>query len=173
MRSLLLTLAILLTALSAAGQSVHPALSSAQRESIPNWALKTYGASGLHKQIEIFAAGINPFYQRGDFNGDGKEDLAVVVRDRKSGKVGIAFIHRNSDDIILVGAGIPMSDGGDDFRWMDAWYVYDRDSVPQSVVTQDPPPILRGDALEVIKSESASGLLWWDGTKYQWYPRGD
>ena len=29
---------------------------------------------------------MNPFYLRGDFNGDGKLDYVVLVKERKSGK---------------------------------------------------------------------------------------
>ena len=35
------------------------------------------------------------------------------------------------------------------------------------------PPKLRGDALMVIKTESASALIYWNGTRYAWYQQGD
>jgi hypothetical protein len=36
-----------------------------------------------------------------------------------------------------------------------------------------PPPKLRGDALMVMKTEAASGLVYWDGKRYGWYQQGD
>lgn len=35
------------------------------------------------------------------------------------------------------------------------------------------PPKLRGDGLMVIKTESASALIYWNGKRYAWYQQGD
>jgi hypothetical protein len=35
------------------------------------------------------------------------------------------------------------------------------------------PPTLKGDALMVIKTESASALIYWNGRGYSWYQQGD
>jgi hypothetical protein len=32
---------------------------------------------------------------------------------------------------------------------------------------------LKGEAILVVKLESSSGLIYWDGKKYQWYQQGD
>ena len=36
---------------------------------------------------------MNPSYLEGDFNGDGKMDTAVLVKERSTGKIGIAIVH--------------------------------------------------------------------------------
>src|SRR5690242_9128265 len=36
---------------------------------------------------------LKPSYMRGDFNGDGKIDVAVLVTQRSTGKFGIAIVH--------------------------------------------------------------------------------
>src|SRR5437867_13140757 len=45
----------------------------------------------LAKKYEV-AFRLNPSYLRGDFNGDGKIDVAVLVKQRPTGKTGIAII---------------------------------------------------------------------------------
>ena len=68
---------------------------------------------------------------------------------------------------IVVGAGRAIGNGGDDFSWMDAWSIETRDTRGKSA------PALRGDALLVQKLESASGLIYWDGSTYRWRQQGD
>ena len=36
---------------------------------------------------------MNPFYLEGDFNGDGALDVAVLIKERGTGKHGIAVVH--------------------------------------------------------------------------------
>ena len=71
-----------------------------------------------------FAFTLNPFYLRGDFNGDGKPDIAVLVRNKRSSKLGIAICHGGKNEVFLVGAGTDFGNGGDDFSWIDVWQVY-------------------------------------------------
>jgi hypothetical protein len=58
---------------------------------------------------------LNPFYIHGDFNGDGRIDIAVLVKDRDSGKTGIAVVHAGAKSAIILGAGRKFGNGGDDF----------------------------------------------------------
>ncbi|MBL8906059.1 MAG: hypothetical protein JNM20_05210 [Rhizobiales bacterium] len=116
------------------------------------------------------SARLNPYYVQGDFDGDGKADTAVLVAETASGKHGIAFILDRR--IEIVGAGKSIGNGGDDFAWMDAWYVYPKGAVEQGAF-DEAPPVLRGDALMAIKTESASGLIYWDGSGFAWYQQGD
>jgi hypothetical protein len=55
---------------------------------------------------------------------------------------------------------------------MDVWQVYPRGPVEEGVEA-GPPPKLRGEALLVEKSESASALIYWNGKRYVWYQQGD
>ena len=48
---------------------------------------------------------INPFFLRGDFNGDGKMDYAVLVSQRATGKQGIAICLAGQPSPIVIGAG--------------------------------------------------------------------
>jgi len=115
---------------------------------------------------------LNPFYLHGGFNGDGRIDTALLVRHKEPGKVGIAIVHAGAKSAILVGGGRNFGNGGDDFRWMNAWHLFPRGSVSRGA-DETPPPTLKGDAIMVVKTESASALIYWNGKRYARYQQGD
>ena len=125
----------------------------------------------LDEQYEI-AFHINTFCLRGDFNGDGKIDMAVLLRDKKSGKTGVVILHKGQDKAFILGAGNHVGNGGDDWKWMDVWSVREIGPVGMGADETEPPK-LKGEALLVEKYESASGLVYWDGQGYKWYQQGD
>jgi hypothetical protein len=126
-------------------------------------------ANGLLGKDYDVSFQVQPFYLRGDFNSDQKTDVAVLVKQRTTGKLGIAIIHGATDKVTILGAGTAIGNGGDDFEWMDSWGVYSRDRV----ATGRNVPKVRGDALLVSKSEAASALIYWNGELYVWLQQGD
>lgn len=140
-------------------------------ESIPPYVMEALRKLPNANALAL-SASINPCYLQGDFNGDQRLDSAVLVREKSSGKTGIAVIDGASARVSLLGAGHELPDSGDDFGWMDAWYVFPKSSVGQGA-TDDAPPELRGDAIMAIKTESASGLIYWNGKRFAWYQQGD
>jgi len=115
---------------------------------------------------------INPSYLEGDFNGDGKMDVAVLLKERSTGKLGITIVHGTTGKLTILGAGIGVGNGGDDFEWMDSWQVYSKTRAGHAS-DETSVPRLRGDALLVEKSEAASALIYWNGKRYVWSQRGD
>jgi hypothetical protein len=83
-----------------------------------------------------------------------------LVKERSTGKLGIAIVHGTTGKVTILGAGFGVGNGGDDFEWMDSWQVC---SKTRNV------PRLRGDALLVEKSEAASALIYWNGKRYVWF----
>jgi len=56
----------------------------------------------------------NPYYLRGDFNGDGEFDIAVLVRDTSNREKGIVIIHSTLDSLhALFPSTIPPGTGGE------------------------------------------------------------
>jgi hypothetical protein len=99
-------------------------------------------------------------------------DIAVLVTERSSGKVGIAVVHGSTGKVTILGAGIRIGNGGDDFEWIDSWQVYSKTheahASGETTIAR-----LSGDALLVEKSEAASALIYWNGKRYVWSQQGD
>jgi len=136
---------------------------------LPAWAAKPWAAAAAANRLEAFA-GVNPFYQRGDFDGDGRADLAILVREKASGKIGILVLHRAGKPVLL-GAGRSFGNGGDDFAWVDQWTVDDGGVSRRSGA--DPSTRLSADALWVAKEGSASAVIRYRNGKYVWLQQGD
>jgi hypothetical protein len=143
----------------------------AQHENIPPWVLKLFSAKKLDEQYE-FAFVLNPSYLPGDFNGDGKIDVAVLVKERSTGKLGIVIVHAGKGKPAILGAGTAIGNGGDDFEWMDTWQVYAKNRAAHAA-GETSVLRLRGDALLVSKTGAASALIYWNGKRYVWLQQGD
>ena len=152
---------------SEAAWSAAPALTAHPHE-IPELIDRAIASGSLPKRYELFYR-MNPFYLSGDFNGDNKIDVAALVKERSTGKQGIAIIHGATGKVTILGAGTDIGNGGDDFEWMDSWQVYAKDRATDRTSV----PRLHGDALLVSKSEAASGLIYWNGKRYVWLQQGD
>ena len=140
---------------------------STQSSKIPDAIEKAIASGRLAKEYDV-SFRVNPFYLDGDFNGGGKIDVAVLVKQGSTGKIGIAIIHSGKGKVTVLGAGNGIGNGGDDFEWMDYWQLY-----PKGRTGETTAPRLRGDALLVGKSEAASALIYWNGKRYMWFQQGD
>ncbi len=138
---------------------------------VPEPVEKVIVRGPLAKKYEV-AFRLNPFYLRGDFNGYGKIDVAVLVKQRSTGKLGVAIVHGGTSKVTILGAGTAVGNGGDDFEWMDTWQIYSKTRVASGGDGKKAPH-LRGDALLVGKSEAASALIYWNGYRYMWFQHGD
>ena len=125
-------------------------------EGSPTWAMKVFNEK-LSPQYELVQKPEPSFYV-GDFNGDGTSDVALLIREKATSKVGIAIIEGKERKIKIVGAGKSFGNGGDEFSWMDVWSIRHTNKV---------------DRLYVAKSEAASAVIYWDGSKYRWQQEGD
>jgi hypothetical protein len=132
---------------------------------LPSWVHDALRAGGYRDRYELFT-GLNPYYQRGRFDGDDKSDIAVLIREKSTGKRGIAIIHRSSGAVHIIGAGQPFGNGGDDFSWLGVWHVHEREAANGVSLPSR-------DVLVVEKPESGGGMISWDGTKYVWTQGGD
>jgi hypothetical protein len=95
---------------------------SAQTSAIPESATGLFKTTGLDRQYE-FSSHLKPSHLSGDFDGDGKPDIAILVKQKSSGKFGIAVCHSSTNKVFFIGAGTEVGNGGDNFDWMDIWNV--------------------------------------------------
>ena len=141
---------------------------TAHSADIPEVINEAIANGSLSKEYELDYR-VYPFYLRGDFTGDGKLDVATLIKQGSTGKIGIAVIDGATRKITILGAGAAIGNGGDDFEWMDTWKIFPRDRM----ISGTSVPKFRGDALFVSKSEAASALIYWDGKRYVWLQQGD
>lgn len=109
--------------------------------------------------------GINPFYLRGDFDGDAAPDYLVSVVP----KLGADALPKL---VVLRGGGKPAIWLADDPKAglalpaRDAWYVHDR-GTSVAAGPGGKAPALKGDGIVMMKLESSSGLVYWDGSRFR------
>ena len=126
----------------------------------PTWAYDEVLKAGLDKAYDLRGAA-NPFLLNGDFDGDGRLDVAAYVESRTNpDEIGVVVVHRAGGAHLFLAGGLN-------------WEVYPRQAVLPGVGEEGAPPILRGDALLFVKPESSSRLYYWDGSAYVGYQQGD
>ena len=112
---------------------------------------------------------MKPCEIKGDFDGDGKQDRAVLVENGSQKGIQFKFA---TGSTALIGAGENIGSSGADMEWMDHWHLY-KGKIEQGATKTNPPPNTKGDSILVEKSASASGVVYWDGSKLKWYQQGD
>ena len=144
--------------LSACGVGAQP---EAAPLPLPTWAesrWSDFAQSHRLRRVEQVA----PSLLVGDFDGDGRRDVAILVEQRDTQKTGIVFLHRGQRGAYLVGAGHALGNAGDDFRWMDRWKL----GAPTSDAS-------RADRLVVEREGSASGMIDFARGRHRWKQLGD
>jgi len=138
---------------------------------IPTWVKDEFRNRSLNETYEYYYT-MNPVYIRGDFDGDSEPDIAVMVMNKKTRKVGIFVVHYKGKNTFLLGAGEKIGNGGDNFDWLTNWAVERKGAVGLGA-SDKVPPKTTGESIFVEKTESASAVLYWDGDSYNWYQQGD
>lgn len=131
-------------------------LRAVQPYNLPPWAHARAEREG-HTRTLVPVLRLNPFYQAGDFDGDGRLDVAVLVARRATGQQGVLLLHGGATPTALIGAGSEFGNGGADFGWMTNWTV--RGAEPGAAA---------GDTLAVVKLESGGGLVYRASGAYHW-----
>jgi hypothetical protein len=149
-----------------------------------DWNLPSEASARLEKAGTLsryqLADAVNPFYLRGDFDGDGKPDYAVLVINKATKKRGIATVRSSGTIVDVLGAGgtslrVGSGNGSyllDDFDWMDEWYVERKRKVADELGSEVA-SAMAGEGMVVAKSESASALVYWNGKTWVWKQMGD
>jgi hypothetical protein len=149
---------------AAAAQGQRPTPAELASSSLPNWVREQWSDSALQGRF-VFLLRLNPFVITGDFDGDGRTDVAIAVQSRSTQKEGIVILSRTRRPTVL-GAGTAFSNGGDTFTWLDGWHPGEPGS--------DLGPAARSRyAIYVEHFDSASAWIYWDGHRYRWRQLAD
>ena len=143
--------------------------SIASQVQLPSWAEQMWLTLSRSSNLQL-STRLNPCMWRGDFNGDGRADLALLVTHTGSKKEGIAFLLQGGNSLV-VGAGTDFGNGGDDFSWMDLCYVEARGTKNGNYKGKS--VNFQSDGLVVAKESSASALIYLRKGKLQWCQYGD
>lgn len=162
MRRPALRLAVLMCAVGAG-----EAFSCPSGTQLPAWAAHKWQVLASARGLEI-SCRLNPFVLHADFDGDRRQDIAVLVKRSSDGKQGIALLIRGARRAIALGAGKSFGNGGDDFAWLDTWQVEERGSLGRNGTVR-----LRADGLLVAKEGSASALIHLKSGVPKWQQQGD
>ena len=136
---------------------------------LPSWAEQMWLTLSQSSNLQL-STRLNPCMWQGDFNGDGRADLAFLVAHTGNKKEGIAFLLQGRKPLV-VGAGTDFGNGGDDFSWMDLCYVEGRGTKHGTYKGES--VSLQSDGLVVAKESSASALIYLRKGKLQWCQYGD
>jgi hypothetical protein len=113
----------------------------------------------------------NPYYLRGDFDGDTKPDYALEVRSKKGG-TGV-LVCTGKGTVSLLGSGIGgerFSDMPDDNFLAPYWEVYTKEEVVElgKWIHNVPDPVSpKGESIALIWEDGIS-LIYWNGSKFKW-----
>lgn len=120
--------------------------------------------------------GKNPFFIRGDFNGDGGMDIAFWISQKDTGFRGIAIIHSTLDTMYVFGAGIPGNYGSRNVPEMggDTWHLlpagtiveFTFSNVPEIGYEKGKPFTFERETLEFVALARSSYVLYWANGKY-------
>lgn len=124
---------------------------------------------------------MNPFYIRGDFNGDGELDLAFWVQNPETQQRGVAILHSTLERLYVFGAGQPRPDPqgtAPNELWVDAWHLipagqmegHPYGDVPEVGVVDGEPFTFERETLEFVHlGKSAFVFYWADGQYWEFW----
>lgn len=148
-------------------------------ERLPNWfsESKIMNKLVINKLYKIENR-LNPLYLEEDFNGDGILDLAIPIFEINSNKKGFAIIHGKTFEIFIIGAGKVVQNGFEDnMDYVDIWTI-NREEINEPGAEEetgngdDGTLILKNKSIDISKSESGGGLIYWNFTNYAYFHQG-
>lgn len=160
-------------------------LANAQSKPLPPWFLQAFKANKLDSKYQLETK-LKPNYLEADFNSDGYNDVAAIVKEKGSNKTGILLILGKTKKFQIFGAGNmlgkPGFDDSDDLKWIAGWEVYKSHTAYETKfdngdIVGTIKRHLRNKAISIWSEEDgeplAGGLITWDGVKYIWIHQGE
>jgi len=98
---------------------------------------------------------MNPFFLRGDLDGDGKSDYAILVTTKDSNKRFVLICRTGTKNLEILTRRNPSASfdpkqsitSKENFNWMDAWQIAERQELDANELNQGAPLPMRGRRL--------------------------
>jgi hypothetical protein len=130
---------------------------------VPQEVMERFSNENLLDKYE-FSGRMNPFYLRGDFDGDGRADYALLVRNKNSNSEELAVVlSKSKRTFFFVHKENPWP--------FDGWEVQAKDKVEANLSGERPPRLI-GDGI-FVKYKGPGVLLYWKGHSFGRYVQGE
>ncbi len=125
--------------------------------SLPYSFVQRFIKSELSIDYVVGSKAVNPFYLTGDFDGDGQMDYVLRLVSKKD--------KDKEEDAVFFATGAPrlLSKDIEEEYPGPAWYI----------VSKKERPGLKGDAIMMLRPESSTALVSWDGKRFKLSWEGD
>ena len=97
----------------------------------------------------------DPVFFMGDFNGNGHEDYAFLIKSKKSNVQGIMIFHGNSMDYHVIGADSNVLNVESDLLLNSNWQL-------SKIIISD----INADQIVLVNSNGTKQIIKWNGRKY-------
>ena len=116
-------------------------------------------------------------YWQADFNGDNNQDIVFLITEKQTKKKGILLIHNKTNECFLLGAGMRFGNGGDNFKWVDKWSIYNKKMANETQFDHQTGDIIGGKKVKLSRpgilmedyedgAALAGMIIYWNGKKY-------
>jgi len=112
---------------------------------------------------------INPYYLRGDFDGDGKLDFAVMVTRNNSKTLGLIICQGDGQSFVLGAGSQPkFSTMSEDNFLSSDWEVVTLAEFRELLYDKKLAGTAKGEVI-CLTWEDGNGYIYWDGKQYRWF----
>lgn len=136
---------------------------SLMMENIPEWVRPVLEKSELAQKHQILQ-NFNPFYLEADFNADKQDDIAFFVENKIDHTKGVMIINKGKNLVFIIGCGT-QTDMGSSLTWAKRWFVYRNKSLWNNGTNKK--ASLKSPAIQLIRNEKDSMVIYWTGRKYK------
>lgn len=130
---------------------------------IPNWVKPVLERSEMAQKHQILTD-FNPFYFEADFTGDGQVDIAFFVENKIDHSRGVMIVNNIKNLVYVVGCGTA-TDMGTSLNWTKRWFIYRNRYIMNDANKKK--ITLKLPAIQLIRSDTDSMVIYWNGKKYK------